>query len=53
MKRKPSTKLQLSKETLVSLDDKQAALAVGGSVAATDCLACPSNHTRPCTICCP
>ena len=53
MKRKPSTKLRLSKETLVSLDDKQVAQAVGGTVGATDCLACPTNHTRPCTICCP
>lgn len=53
MKRKPSAKLHLSKETLSRLDDKEVARALGGSVAITDCLACPTNHTRVCSICCP
>lgn len=53
MKRKSSAKLQLSKETLSRLDDKEVARAVGASIAATDCLACPTNHTRVCSICCP
>jgi len=53
MKRKPSAKLQLSKETLASLDDKDVARAVGGTVGDTNCLACPTNHTAACTICCP
>jgi hypothetical protein len=53
MKRKPSAKLQLSKETLASLDDKDISRAAGGSIALTNCLACPTNKTAACTICCP
>jgi hypothetical protein len=53
MKRKSLAKLQLSKETLSRLEDKDVSRAAGGTVADTACLACPTNHTRVCSICCP
>jgi hypothetical protein len=50
MNKKMPKKLVLCTETLRNLDAKDLQHAAGGSIGLTNCAACGTNYTDPCTI---
>ena len=53
MKRTKLCRIQLNRETLRNLDDRQIAQALGGAntINNTLCVNCPTLHTIACTVC--